>query len=43
MNIGLTEAQMKGFISVLESRVGKKEADNASAILDKVIAARRTK
>ena len=43
MNTGLTEAQMKGFISVLESRVGKKEADNASAILDKVIAARGVK
>ena len=29
MNTGLTEAQMKDFISVLESRVGKKEAESA--------------
>jgi alkylhydroperoxidase/carboxymuconolactone decarboxylase family protein YurZ len=43
MNIGLSEAQMNDFISVLESRVDKKEADNASAILEEVIAARGTK
>jgi hypothetical protein len=27
---GLTEAQMRSLISVLEAEVGKKEADNAS-------------
>ena len=42
-NVGLTQAQMRSLISVLESRVGKKEADNASAILEKVIAARGPK
>jgi alkylhydroperoxidase/carboxymuconolactone decarboxylase family protein YurZ len=39
-NVGLSLAQMRGLISVLERRVGTKEADNASAVLDKVIAAR---
>jgi len=42
-NTGLTQAQMRSLISVLESRVGKKEADNASATLGKVIAARGQK
>jgi 4-carboxymuconolactone decarboxylase len=40
MNTGLTEAQMKDFISVLESRVGKKEAENASVILAEVLSNR---
>jgi 4-carboxymuconolactone decarboxylase len=40
MNTGLTEAQMKGFISVLEAKVGKKEAENASGILGQVISNR---
>ena len=35
-NTGLTEAQMRSLISVLESRVGKKEADNANEVLSKV-------
>jgi 4-carboxymuconolactone decarboxylase len=42
-NTGLTQAQMRSLISVLESRIGKKEADNATAILEKVIAARSKK
>ena len=42
-NVGLSQAQMKSLISVIESRVGKKEADNAFAILEKVIAARGQK
>ncbi len=37
MNTGLTEAQMKGFISVLEAKVGKKEAENAAEILAEVL------
>lgn len=37
MNSGLTEAQMKDFISVLKSRVGKKEAESASGILAEVL------
>lgn len=36
-NTGLTEGQMKSLISVIESRVGKKEADNAHEVLVKVI------
>jgi 4-carboxymuconolactone decarboxylase len=39
-NVGLSQAQMRSLISVIESRVGKKEADNAFAILEKVITAR---
>ena len=42
-NVGLSQAQMRSLISVIESRVGKKEADNASAVLEKVIAARSQK
>ena len=40
MNTGLTEAQMKDFISVLECRVGKKEAESAHGILWKVLGER---
>jgi 4-carboxymuconolactone decarboxylase len=40
MNVGLTEAQLRSLISVLESRVGKKEADNANEILSKVLSSR---
>jgi 4-carboxymuconolactone decarboxylase len=40
MNTGLTAAQMKDFVSVLESKVGKKEAENASKILGQVLSAR---
>jgi 4-carboxymuconolactone decarboxylase len=42
-NTGLTQAQMRSLISVLEFKVGIKEADNASAVLEKVIAARSQK
>jgi 4-carboxymuconolactone decarboxylase len=41
MNTGLTEAQMSDFISVLKSKVGKKEADNANDILTEVLSTRR--
>jgi len=37
MNTGLTEAQMKGFISVLNSKVGKKEAESAQEVLSEVL------
>jgi alkylhydroperoxidase/carboxymuconolactone decarboxylase family protein YurZ len=40
MNTGLTEAQMKDYVSVLESKVGKKEAENASEVLGQVLSAR---
>ncbi len=39
-NTGLTEAQMRSLISVLEVKVGKKEAVNAYEILDKVLSTR---
>jgi 4-carboxymuconolactone decarboxylase len=41
MNTGLTEAQMKGFIAVLRSKIGKKEAESASAILAEVLSDRK--
>src|SRR5207237_2272988 len=37
MNTGLTEAQLNDFISVLQSDVGKKEADDAREILSEVV------
>jgi alkylhydroperoxidase/carboxymuconolactone decarboxylase family protein YurZ len=37
MNTGLTEAQMNSLVSVLKSKVGKPEADNANEILNKVL------
>jgi alkylhydroperoxidase/carboxymuconolactone decarboxylase family protein YurZ len=40
LNTGLTEAQMKDFISVLKSKVGKKEAKSASEILTEVLSKR---
>ncbi len=39
-NVGLTEAQMMSLISVLEAKVGKKEAENANEILSKVVGSR---
>ena len=39
-NTGLTEAQLADFITVLESRVGKKEAESAYIILGKVLSDR---
>jgi alkylhydroperoxidase/carboxymuconolactone decarboxylase family protein YurZ len=40
LNVGLTEAQMKSLIFVLEAKVGKKEADNANEILSKILNSR---
>ena len=40
LNVGLTKAQMRSLISVLEAKVGKKEADNANEILSKVLSGR---
>jgi alkylhydroperoxidase/carboxymuconolactone decarboxylase family protein YurZ len=40
MNTGLTEAQMKGFVSVLKAKVGMKEADEAAKILNEVLRTR---
>jgi 4-carboxymuconolactone decarboxylase len=41
MNTGLTEAQMKGFISVLETTVGKAQAESAQKILNEVLSNRK--
>jgi len=40
-NTGLTKVQMQSLISVLEARVGKKQADNAREILGKVLTSRQ--
>ncbi len=40
MNTGLTESQLQDFLSVLESRVGSEEAENASAVLAEVLRVR---
>ncbi len=40
MNTGLSETQMKDFISVLKAKVGKKEADMANEVLAKVLNSR---
>jgi 4-carboxymuconolactone decarboxylase len=37
LNIGLTEMQLKSLISVIESTVGQYQADNALAVLSKVL------
>jgi len=40
MNTGLSEAQMHDFIAVLKAEVGQQEAEDASAILSKVLSSR---
>jgi alkylhydroperoxidase/carboxymuconolactone decarboxylase family protein YurZ len=40
LNVGLTEAQMRSLISVLQDKVGKNEAENANDILSKVLGSR---
>jgi 4-carboxymuconolactone decarboxylase len=40
MNTGLTEAQMKDFISVLKAKVGNKQAEGASEVLTEVLSNR---
>lgn len=37
VNTGLTETQMKSLISVLKEKVGRKEAKNASKVLEDVL------
>jgi 4-carboxymuconolactone decarboxylase len=41
MNTGLTEAQMKDFISVLQNTVGKAQAESAQKILTEVLNSRK--
>jgi alkylhydroperoxidase/carboxymuconolactone decarboxylase family protein YurZ len=38
LNIGLTEANLRGLIAVLRERVGDSPADRAGAVLDKLLA-----
>jgi alkylhydroperoxidase/carboxymuconolactone decarboxylase family protein YurZ len=40
MNVGLTEAQIKDFIAVIESKVGKQEAEIADGVLANVLSNR---
>ena len=40
MNTGLSEAQLRHFVRIVGSAVGKEEAETASTVLDKVVAAR---
>jgi 4-carboxymuconolactone decarboxylase len=42
-NTGLTEAQMRTLVSVIGAKVGQQRADNASAVLAGVLAARHTR
>jgi len=41
LNTGLTEAQLRSLIAVLEAGVGRKEAANANEILEKVLSSRQ--
>jgi 4-carboxymuconolactone decarboxylase len=41
MNTGLTSTQLMDFITVLEAKVGRQEADNANQILAKVLSTRQ--
>jgi 4-carboxymuconolactone decarboxylase len=40
LNTGLTEADMKGIVTVLEAEVGKKVAKNADEVLDKLLSSK---
>lgn len=40
MNTGLTEEQMKAFVSVIKARVGSSEADSTSKLLAEILARR---
>lgn len=40
MNVGFTEGQMKHFVTVIETKVGKREGQTAASVLEKVLAAR---
>ena len=41
MNVGLTEAQMRDFISVIEAKVGQREAESAREVLTAVLNSRK--
>jgi alkylhydroperoxidase/carboxymuconolactone decarboxylase family protein YurZ len=39
MNAGLTVEQLKNFIVIIESKVGKREAESVNAVLHKILSA----
>ena len=41
MNVGLAEAQMRDFISVLAAKVGEREAESAGEVLTAVLNGRK--
>jgi alkylhydroperoxidase/carboxymuconolactone decarboxylase family protein YurZ len=41
LNVGVTENQLRELFSIIENEVGKKEADTARKVLDKVLATRQ--
>lgn len=41
MNMGLTEAQIRHFVALIDSKVGKQQAEVATSVLEKVLAARK--
>jgi alkylhydroperoxidase/carboxymuconolactone decarboxylase family protein YurZ len=41
MNVGLTEAQMRDFISVLAAEVGERESESAGEVLTAVLKSRK--
>jgi len=43
MNIGLTEAQLESLIAVIDNKVGRKQAENASDLLASVLGKERAK
>ena len=41
LNVGVTENQLRELFSIIENKIGKKEADTASKVLDEVLATRQ--
>ena len=41
LNVGVTENQLRELFSIIEKKVGKKEADTATKVLDEVLATRQ--
>ena len=41
LNVGVTENQLREVFSIIENKVGKKEADTATKVLDEVLATRQ--
>lgn len=42
MNVGLSESQLRQVVSIISTSIIKEQGDNASKLLDKVVASRRT-